>query len=130
MRVYYAHRALYGYDENCADYISYASALPVAGPVTAVPAAAPAESAGCDGSPLAAAIVTGRVDAAAKETKDALSTRLPLELVENEIIPALDKVGQGFENKTVYLPQLLMSAESAKSAFEVILPKCFFRIFL
>ena len=120
MRVYYAHRALYGYDENCADYISYASALPIAGPVTAVPTAAPAESAGCDGSPLAAAIVTGRTDAASRETKEALATRSPLELVENEIIPALDKVGQGFENKTVYLPQLLMSAEAARAAFDVI----------
>jgi len=40
--------------------------------------------------------------------------------VGNEIIPALDTVGVGFEKKTVYLPQLLMSAEAAKAAFEVI----------
>ena len=37
-----------------------------------------------------------------------------------EIIPALDIVGRGFEAKTMYLPQLLMSAEAAKAAFEVI----------
>ncbi|MFQ8842317.1 MAG: B12-binding domain-containing protein [Clostridium fessum] len=36
------------------------------------------------------------------------------------MIPALDKVGKGFEAGTVFLPQLLMSAEAAKSAFEVI----------
>ena len=49
-----------------------------------------------------------------------LKTSEPLEIVQNEIIPALDIVGVGFENKTVYLPQLLMSAESAKFAFEKI----------
>jgi len=43
-----------------------------------------------------------------------------LDIVNSEIIPALNTVGIGFENKTVYLPQLLMSAEAAKSAFEVI----------
>jgi 5-methyltetrahydrofolate--homocysteine methyltransferase len=119
MRVYHAHLALYGYDENCADYISYASALPV-GPVTAVATAAPARSAGGDHTPLGAAIVTGRADAAARETREALATQAPLALVENEILPALDAVGRGFENKTVYLPQLLMSAEAARAAFDVI----------
>ena len=41
-------------------------------------------------------------------------------MVQSEIIPALDIVGQGFERKTTYLPQLLMAAEAAKAAFEVI----------
>ena len=49
-----------------------------------------------------------------------LETEAPLSVVERQIIPALDGVGVGFEKKTVYLPQLLMSAEAAKSAFEVI----------
>ena len=40
--------------------------------------------------------------------------------INGEIIPALDTVGRGFEEKRVYLPQLLMSAEAAKSAFEEI----------
>ena len=43
-----------------------------------------------------------------------------LELIDNEIIPALDQVGRQFEEKTLFLPQLLMSAEAAKAAFEVI----------
>ena len=39
----------------------------------------------------------------------------------NEVmIPALDRVGKGFEAGTLFLPQLLMSAEAAKAAFEVI----------
>ena len=42
----------------------------------------------------------------------------PLAVVEGEIIPALNTVGAGFEAGRVYLPQLLMSAEAAKAAFE------------
>lgn len=39
------------------------------------------------------------------------------------MIPALDRVGKGFEKGSVFLPQLLMSAEAAKAAFEVIKAK-------
>ena len=46
-----------------------------------------------------------------------LETVPPLTVINEEIIPALDEVGKGFENKTVFLPQLLMSAEAAKEAF-------------
>ncbi|MBP5467402.1 MAG: cobalamin-dependent protein, partial [Clostridia bacterium] len=49
-----------------------------------------------------------------------LAEKAPLELINCEIIPALDHVGKGYEEKTVYLPQLLMSAEAAKAAFEKI----------
>ena len=43
-----------------------------------------------------------------------------LDLTVSELIPALDRVGKGFEEKRIFLPQLLMSAEAAKSAFTVI----------
>ena len=71
-------------------------------------------------SKLQYAIMKGLKEKAFELTKELLETAEPLEIVNNEIIPALNTVGQGFENKTVYLPQLLMSAEAAKSAFEVI----------
>ena len=57
---------------------------------------------------------------AAELTKKQLAEKAPLDIVNAEIIPALNIVGVGFEEKKVYLPQLLMSAEAAKSAFEVI----------
>lgn len=44
----------------------------------------------------------------------------PLDLVNGQLIPALDHVGQEFEKGTLFLPQLLMSAEAAKAAFEVV----------
>ena len=43
-----------------------------------------------------------------------------MDLINSEMIPALDRVGKGFEAGTVFLPQLLMSAEAAKAAFEVV----------
>lgn len=44
----------------------------------------------------------------------------PLEIINTHLIPALDHVGKGFEKGTVFLPQLLMSAEAAKAAFAVL----------
>ncbi len=49
-----------------------------------------------------------------------MASQDPLDVINQEIIPALDGVGKGFEKGTVFLPQLLMSAEAAKAAFEVI----------
>lgn len=66
------------------------------------------------------AITKGMKDAAEKETKILLEKTSSMEIINNYIIPALDVVGKGFEEKKVYLPQLLMSAEAAKSAFAVI----------
>ena len=43
-----------------------------------------------------------------------------MDIVEGELVPALNEVGEGFEKKTVFLPQLLMSAEAAGAAFEAV----------
>ena len=48
-----------------------------------------------------------------------IATEAPLDIINEELIPALNHVGDGFEKGTVFLPQLLMSAEAAKSAFSV-----------
>ena len=44
----------------------------------------------------------------------------PLEIINKLLVPALDVVGKEFEQGTLFLPQLLMSAEAAKAAFEAI----------
>ena len=62
--------------------------------------------------------VTGRAAEAMKEALD--SGRESLEIIDAELIPALDRVGKGFEAGTVFLPQLLMSADAAKAAFAVV----------
>ncbi len=112
-KAYAAFCAISGLDENCADYIEFVQTLPQT--ATATPVAA-----GESGSALKQAIVKGLKEQAAQHTKILLETVPPLEIIQKEVIPALDIVGMGFEKKTVYLPQLLMSAEAAKSAFEQI----------
>ena len=69
---------------------------------------------------LAAAIERGLKEAAHNAVTTLLKEREPLDIINREMIPALDRVGKGFEKGTVFLPQLLMSAEAAKAAFEVI----------
>lgn len=67
------------------------------------------------------AVIRGLRDRAGTLTADAIKAGAdPLSVVNDDIIPALDIVGVGFEQKTVYLPQLLMSAEAAKAAFEAV----------
>ena len=108
---YHSYCTLMGLDENCAGYIAFAQNTPE------IPAAtAPVLS----GPELHHAIIKGLKDQAASATKKMLLHRNPLDIVQGEIIPALNTVGTGFENKTVFLPQLLMSAEAAKAAFEEI----------
>ena len=119
MKAYYTYRALAGLDESCASYIDFASTLPTLA-TTAVPAPSSASSEEVGGSELQQAIVKGMKDRAAQQTKALLGAAEPLSIVQEHIIPALNIVGEGFERKTVYLPQLLMSAEAAKAAFEII----------
>ncbi len=130
MKTYHAFCALRGLDENCASFIRFADSLPAVSPVvatqtSAAPVSAPAaagQGSEGDSTPLCRAIVKGLREDAARLTETRLSDGAvkPLDLVQGEIIPALDAVGRSFEQKTTYLPQLLMSAEAAKAAFEII----------
>lgn len=117
MRTYYTYRLLKGQDENCAEYIAASADFSTA--VTAAPQKT-GKTVFSDGSELRHAIARGLKDKAAEEAERLVATVPPLEIVNEEIIPALNEVGRGFEEKRIYLPQLLMSAEAAKSAFDVI----------
>ena len=112
MAAYRSYRALTGLDGQCGDYIAAygGQAAAPAAPAAAGPAA-----------PLDECVIRGLKEGAAEAAKAALASgAAPLELVDKLLIPALDQVGQGFEKGTLYLPQLLMSAEAAKAAFEVV----------
>lgn len=120
LKVWYAYRALHGLDENCADYIEFSQTVAEATPSVIVSKSNPSTLASDYKSELQYAIVKGLKEQAGKLTADMLSLHKPLDIVQNEVIPALDIVGAGYESGKVYLPQLLMSAEAAKSAFEQI----------
>ena len=111
---YHAFLALIGQDKGCLGYIEFTQRLPA----TSSGDAAPVPQQDQEREGLVGAIVRGLSQAAAQLAEAALETRDPLVLINEEIIPALDIVGRGFEDKTLFLPQLLMSAEAAKAAFE------------
>lgn len=100
-----------GYDAQCMNYIeNYA--------VTDAPnAAAKPATAKLN---LTDSIIKGLKDQAYRATEEELKTKEPMEIINGELVPALDVVGQGFEKGTMFLPQLLMSAEAAKAGFEAI----------
>ena len=119
VKAFYAYRALAGLDESCADYIAFASSLSEDTATVEKKSGRVEEGA----TSLAEAIERGLKSPAASLTEALLKQKDALDIINGEIIPALDRVGVGFENKTVYLPQLLMSAEAAKAAFDVIKEK-------
>ena len=113
MGAYYAYGALSGLDEGCKAYVAkFADA--------AQPKAAPVQTAEYT---LYDAIVKGLREQSEKAVTAQLAQKQPLEIINGEMIPALDYVGNGFEKHTLFLPQLLMSAEAAKAAFNVIRDK-------
>ena len=119
MKAYYSYLALAGKDESFTRYIAFADALQESAAVSF----APNVKASVGVSSLQDAITKGLKTEAAALCEALLLEKDSLAVINDEIIPALDSVGIGFERRTVYLPQLLMSAEAAKCAFEVIKEK-------
>ncbi|MCQ2450517.1 MAG: homocysteine S-methyltransferase family protein [Clostridia bacterium] len=116
MKAYKTFLLLKGKDENCLNYIDFAnSAIEI---MTAEKPIKTAEKS--ENITLSYAIIKGLKDDAKRITKMRLANENALKIVNDDIIPALDNVGKDFEEKKVYLPQLLMSAEAAKFAFEEI----------
>ena len=100
-----------GYDAQCMNYIEN-YAVTDAPNAAAKPAAAKLN--------LTDSIIKGLKGQAYRATEEELKTKEPMEIINGELVPALDVVGQGFEKGTMFLPQLLMSAEAAKAGFEAI----------
>lgn len=107
MNAYYSFNALSGYDDNCTEYIESVTASQAPAPQGAV-------------MDLKTSIIKGIKEDAGSCAKELLKETAPLDIINNYIIPALDVVGSGFEKNKIFLPQLLMSADSAKEAFDVI----------
>ena len=129
MRAYYSYLALAGLDPQCGEYISIYGSQPSVSLGVTLSRKGPsgtADGAGMGNAgqggdfSLADAIIKGLKEASSAAAKGLLASQDPLDVINQEIIPALDAVGKGFEKGTVFLPQLLMSAEAAKAAFEVI----------
>ena len=117
MQAYHSFRALKGLDEGCVDYIAFASE----NELTAVKKESAKQEESADD--LVYAIIKGMRELSYEKAKKLLEVTEPMTVINEKIIPALDEVGRGFEKKTVYLPQLLMSAEAASRAFDAVKEK-------
>ena len=116
MKSWYAYHALMGLDANCESYIDHYSNVQTAN-------AAPSENGRKTAVSLRESIEKGLKEDAALITAELSETQEPLGIINTELIPALNHVGDGFEAGTIFLPQLLMSAEAAKSAFAILKDK-------
>ena len=116
-----AFKVLSGIDENSADYIEVYKDFQSTPTGTAVSPTARSES-----SPalsLFDAVKRGLKDEVSALTATELEAHEPLELVNDVLIAALNEVGQEYSTGKIFLPQLISSAEAAKSAFEIITEK-------
>ena len=123
MKAYRSYNALMDFDENCTNYIStYAGTTETVTVQASQAAAAAGNALKAAGVEMTLEYATERAlkDEAPHITRDLIGTREPLDIIQEELIPALNVVGEGFEKGTVFLPQLLMSADAAKIAFAVI----------
>ena len=106
MNAYYSYCALSGLDENFEQYIANVTDIKAEIKTTDVD--------------LKTAVVKGLKSQAKEQTKIELQTKTPIEIIDGILVPALNEVGKGFEENTIFLPSLLMSAETAGASFEII----------
>lgn len=104
-----AYKLLCGVDKNSVEYIAAYSGQ-----------TSSAQTAEKNNIDLPFAVINGLKDDAARITTELLESRPAMEIISEILIPALDEVGDGFENGKIFLPQLIMSANVAEAAFDVI----------
>lgn len=106
MNAYYSFSALQGLDDNFEQYIANVTDTKAEIKTTNVD--------------LKTAVVKGLKSQAKEQTEFELKTKTPIEIIDGILVPALNEVGKGFEENTIFLPSLLMSAETAGASFEII----------
>lgn len=117
INTYRAFMALAGYDEGCSEYVEkYAGTK---SQTTVIRDTQSIEKV-TDVNPLFDIIIKGLKDQAFDEATHQLETIPPMDIVNNIIVEALNSVGREFEKGTMFLPQLMMSAETVKNAFNAI----------
>lgn len=119
MKAYRSYLALMNFDPNCEGYIAAYAGYTQPEGVRAV-GTQPVSGGSVGEMTLQYAIERGLKEEASRLTKDRVAVEDPLAIINEDLIPALDIVGKRFEKGTLFLPQLLMSADAAKEAFAVL----------
>lgn len=110
----YAFNVLYNHDKGSKEYIKRY------GEVTCKPEVTKSLKEKNDDTNLRDLVIKGLKDNAASATRELLKSFDELQVVNEFLIPALDKVGDDFEKGIIFLPQLIQSAETVKSSFDVL----------
>lgn len=124
MDAYRSFCALIGYDENCTEYIGAYTGTTAKVTVTKAEQGGSGEIVSPTGNEVSDnlfnLIVKGLKDQSYDATAELLKISEPLDIINNVLVKALDVVGKQFEKGTMFLPQLMMSAETVKNAFAAI----------
>ena len=104
-----SHNVITGDDAGCEEYIGFSAGFEK-----------PEKPETKDGVSLEDAIFRGLGEISASEVSRLLKTEDEMDLINNRLIPALNKVGERYEKKEIFLPQLISAANAASAGFEVI----------
>jgi 5-methyltetrahydrofolate--homocysteine methyltransferase len=115
-----AYKVLNNIDENSTDYITAYANVVTKTTITTKSEGGNDTSKTSSGNDIFHAIENGLKNEARKCTEVLLETKEPMEIINDMLIPALDKVGAEFEKGKIFLPQLILSAGASQSAFDVI----------
>ena len=107
-----AWNLLSGVDRDSREFVAHYGKAPTTAPTASAPAAA--------GMGLDYAVEHGLKTEAAALTRALIETVDPMEIVDGQLIPPLDRAGTAFEKGEIFLPQLIQCAGAAQAAFEVI----------
>lgn len=108
MNIIDAFNVLYNYDHDATNYIAHQSQVQMIQKVHT------------SSFSLEEIVMHGMKDEVEKATQDLLKHQDGLTIINDILIPALDKIGKDYETGKIFLPQLIQSAEASKIAFEII----------
>ncbi|MCL2694472.1 MAG: homocysteine S-methyltransferase family protein [Oscillospiraceae bacterium] len=111
-----AFNVLSGADKNAAEYI--AAAQPVETPETVRQGRRTLQDAILSGLKAEAVEITKQL--LLNGTPGSASPTSPLEIINTQLIPALNKAGENFGKGRMFLPQLMLAAESATACFALV----------
>jgi len=113
---------LLGKDENCLKYIAATGRKAVGegeGAMERVSAEAPSS----DLEKLKAAVIEGKRREAEDLTRRVLDGGTdPQEIIQGTLIPALNVVGERFENRKIFVPEMMVSAKAMQACVDLVKP--------
>ena len=111
-----SYMAIKGQDIDCKQYIERFAQQQIIAPIND-------KHQNSEGMSLEEAIIKGLGQEAEKATSKLLETMDALDVVNDRLIPALDKVGEQYEKHIIFLPQLINAANAAGRGFDIIRKK-------